>query len=141
MLLLRLGTLLISVAIACVSGCASSMSATDLQAVQVGFEQALEMELAGNIDQAMAAIDKSIVQGGLDPDQLADGYLLRARCKARSGDLDGAEMDLENAERGAPDPGRWHWTRSILFEKQGKAYEAKSEMVAARKNDPLKRIP
>ncbi len=117
------------------------MSATDLQTAQVSFDQALELELAGKFDEALAAVDKAMANGGLNPDQLADGYLLRSRCRSRAGDLEGAAADLESADRGSPDIGRWHWTRSILFEKQGKATEAKAEITKARKNDPLNRIP
>lgn len=123
------------------SGCSTSMSATDLQAAQVGFDQALELELAGNSEEALAVIDKAIATGGLNPDQLSDGYLLRSRCRARAGDVEGAAADLEAAEMGAPDTGRWHWTRSVLFEKQQKPAEAKAELAKARKHDPLKQIP
>jgi Flp pilus assembly protein TadD len=123
------------------SGCSPSMSATDLQAAQVGFDQALELELSGSSDEAMAVIEQAIATGGLNPDQLSDGYLMRSRCRARAGDVEGAAADLEAAEQGAPDTGRWHWTRSILFEKQGKAAEAKAELAKARKHDPLGKIP
>jgi tetratricopeptide (TPR) repeat protein len=122
-------------------GCSKSMSAIDLQQAQIGFDEALQLELSGNSDEAMAAMDKAIGTGGLNPDQLADGYLLRSRCRARAGDLEGAAADLESANRGAPDVARWHWTRSVLFEKQKKPAEAKAELAKARKHDPLRKIP
>ena len=82
-----------------------------------------------------------MTEGSLGPDQLAGGYLLRARAKANTDDVAGAEADLEIAEQGSPDPAFFHWTRSVIFDKQGKAKEAKAAMALARKHDSAKQLP
>lgn len=122
------------------AGCSDSMSGDVIASSSSSFEQALELEKSGSHSEALAEVEKSITDGGLSPDQLAEAYLLRARAKANTGDLPGAEADLAASEQGSPDLAFFHWTRSVILEKQGKAAEAKSAMALARKNDPTKRL-
>jgi hypothetical protein len=132
-------------ALACVSlvvaGCSDSMSGDEIALASSSFDKALELEQSGSHGEALVEVEKAITGGGLTPDQLGEAYLLRARAKANTGDVPGAEADLATSEQGSPDLAIFHWTRSVILDKQGKASEAKSAMALARKNDPTNRLP
>lgn len=117
------------------------MSQADVQAAHVSLEEAEALERGGNHADALASVERSISQGGLAPDQLAEAYLLRARCKAHAGDTEGAEADLAIGEEGGADLAFFHWTRAVILEKQAKGAESKAAMALARKNDPTQRLP
>lgn len=121
-------------------GCGQALPEQQFRDSQLGFEQALTLEFESKHADALAEIDKVITQGGLNADQLAEAYLLRARCKFSMDDLAGGEADLETAERGSPNPGVFHWTRGVYLQKQGKTSQAKAEIAKAKKIDPQLKI-
>jgi Flp pilus assembly protein TadD len=104
-------------------------------------EQAFELERSGKITEAGPLVQQAIEGKGLNPDQLSEAYLLRARWHCATDKLSEAEADLELAERGSPNPSSWHFTRAILLAKQGKAAESKSEFNTAKKIDPTLKMP
>lgn len=123
-------------------GCGGSeMTRSALQSVQAAAEKAAELEASGGYAEALPLIDGSIKQGGLNPDQLAEAYLLRARCLCEVGMLQEAERDLAAAELGSPSPASWHFSRAILLAKQNKAIESKSEFAKAIRIDPRLKMP
>ncbi len=122
-------------------GCGDGAGEDVVRSAQVSLDEALAKEASGDLPNALQAIDAALSNGGLDPDQLAEGYLLRARCYCASGELDKAQADLEAADQGAPNPAKLHLTRGMLLDKQGKAAEAKAEYSLAKKADPSIKIP
>jgi tetratricopeptide (TPR) repeat protein len=123
------------------TGCGKSADEDLLRSAQVTFDDALAREASGDFAGALPLIDAALVNGGLNPDQLADGYLLRARCYCASGDLEKAQADIETADQGAPNPAMLHLTRGMLLDKQGKSAEAKAEFTKAKKADPMITLP
>ena len=122
-------------------GCSSGLMETTIQNAQVAYDQAIAFEADGNMSAAFEQIESAMTLGGLNPDLLAEAYLLRARCRCSAGELDAAEADLALAEQGAPNPSQWHFTRGILFKARGDAAQSKSEFAKARKLDPTLKIP
>jgi hypothetical protein len=123
------------------AGCSSKVSSANIQGAQTAYDTAMELERNTQHADALAKIEEAIGAGGLSPDQLAAALLLRARAKAHTGDIPGAEADLEFADQGSPDPAFFHWTRSIILEKQGKSKEAGAAMSLARKSDAARQLP
>jgi tetratricopeptide (TPR) repeat protein len=124
------------------SGCGrDGMSKSQLQSAQEAAEKAAELEKTGSFKEALPLIDKAISQGGLNPDQLSEAYLLRARCNCDGGNLEQAEKDIAMAEQGSPNPSSWHYSRAILFAKKNKISESKAEFSKAQKIDPKLKMP
>jgi tetratricopeptide (TPR) repeat protein len=120
------------IAISLTAGCVPGMSRATVQETQLLAEQAFELEGSNRASEALPLIDRAIRQGGLDPDQLANAYLLRARCYCAAGKLDEAEQEIALAERGSPDPAQWHYTQATLLSKQGKTVESSREFSKAK---------
>ncbi len=95
---------IVAVACAILSGCGGKLSKDDLQSAQSALEKAVELEKAGSYAEASPLVDGAITKGGLNPDQLSEAYLVRARCLCMAGKLEEAERDLGLAEQGAPNP-------------------------------------
>jgi tetratricopeptide (TPR) repeat protein len=112
------------------------MSATKLQSAQEVFEQAIALESSKKYSEILPLLNNVLQDGGLNPDQLAEAYLLRARCHCEAGATSEAEKDLELAEQGAPDPAKYHLTRAMLLAKLNRTAESKAEMAKAVKIDP-----
>lgn len=123
------------------AGCGSGMSKSQLQESQSAAEKAAELEKSESYAEALALVESAISGGGLNPDQLADAYLLRSRCHSMTGKLEEAQRDIEAAEQGAPNPARFHFSRAILFLKQNKAAESKAEFTKASRIDPSLKMP
>jgi tetratricopeptide (TPR) repeat protein len=124
------------------NGCGSGgINKADMQSTQESAEKAIELEKSGKYAEALPLIDVAISKGGLNPDQLAEAYLLRARCHCAKGSLELAEADLASAELGSPNPASWHFSRAILFAKQKKIAESKSELAKAQRIDPKLKMP
>lgn len=107
----------------------------------MAYDKAVESESHGSIVEALNSIDIAITTGGLNPDLLAQAYLLRARCRSQNGDLVGAEEDIGLAELGTPNPSQLHWTKAIYSDAKGEKQEAKAEFSKARKLDPSLKLP
>lgn len=132
-----LGVLILGVTL----GCGQQVSENTLRNAQVTFDDALAKEASGDLTGALPLIEAALTNGGLNPDQLADGYLLRARCYCTAGELEKAQADIDMADQGAPNPAKMHLTRGMLLEKQGKSAEAKAEFSKAKKADPTLKLP
>ena len=126
------------VALLAIAGCGGGggMSASQIQTAQVLFDEALVCDKAGSATEAFTKVDAAIVQGGLNPDQLCEAYLLRSRCHSASGKLEEALADIEFAEQGSPNPSVWHFSRSVYFAAKGDAAKSKSEFAIARRLNP-----
>jgi len=123
------------------SGCGKGGNEDLLRNAQVIFDDALAKEASGDLVGALPLIDSALTAGGLNVDQLAEGYLLRARCYAASGELDKAQADIDAADQGSPNPAAMHLTRGILLDKQGKSSEANAEFRKAKQADPTIKLP
>lgn len=122
-------------------GCSTEAPAELLQSAQLEFDKAVELEKTGSIIESLNSIEIAISTKGLNPDQLATAYLLRSRCRSQSGNLIGAEEDLNLAELGTPNPSQLHWTKGVLLEAKGEKQEAKVEFSKAKKLDPSFKWP
>jgi tetratricopeptide (TPR) repeat protein len=125
----------------CLQGCGGGMSVAELQSAQMAADKATELEKSGSYAEALPLIDSAITKGGLNPDQLSEAYLLRARCLCAADKLEDAERDVGMAEQGSPNPASWHFSRAILFAKQKKVAESKAEFAKAVKIDPKLKMP
>ena len=123
------------------TGCGGGLPTSQLQSVQVAAEKAAELEKSGNYAEAFPLIDGAISNGGLNPDQLSEAFLIRARCHCASGNLAEAERDIDFAEQGAPNPASWHFSRALLLAKQNKAAESKAEYAKAVRIDSKLKMP
>ena len=112
------------------------MSGATLKSAQEVFDQAIALESSKKYSEILPLLNKVLQDGGLNPDQLSEAYLLRARCHCESGATSEAEKDLELAEQGAPDPANYHWTKAILLAKLNRIAESKAEMAKAVKINP-----
>ena len=132
-----------TVIVACLvlSGCGGELSKSDLQSAQSAAEKATELEKSGSYAEAFPLVDGAITKGGLNPDQLSEAYLLRARCRCAAGKLEEAVRDIGFAEQGSPNPVSWHFSRAILLAKQHKAAESKAEFAKAVRIDPKLKMP
>lgn len=130
-------------ALLCAAGCRSNsgLSASQIQSAQVLLDEALAGDKEGNAAEAFAKVDAAITQGGLNPDQLCEAYLLRARCYSADGKLDEALADLELADQGSPNSSMRHYSRGVYFAAKGDAAKAKSEFATARKLNPALKLP
>lgn len=118
-------------------GCGNGgMSGATLKSAQEVFDQAIALESSKKYSEILPLLNKVLQDGGLNPDQLSEAYLLRARCHCEAGATTEAEKDLELAEQGAPDPASYHLTRAILLSKLNKVAESKAEMAKAIKINP-----
>jgi tetratricopeptide (TPR) repeat protein len=122
-------------------GCGNGTGESEVRSAQVSFDEALAKEASGELSGALPLIEAALSDDGLNPDQLAEALLLRARCYCASGALDKAQADIEMADQGAPNPAKLHLTRGMLLDKQGKAAEAKAEYNLAKRADPSIKIP
>lgn len=123
------------------TGCGSDLSKSDLQSAQTAAEKAIELEKAGSYAEAFPLVNEAITKGGLNPDQLSEAYLLRARCYCAADKLEDAQRDLGFAEQGSPNPSSWHFSRAILLAKQKKTSESKAEFAKAVRIDPKLKMP
>ncbi len=124
------------------AGCGSGETASaTLQSAQAAFDQAQELVESGDMPGALKQLEQAIAGPGLDADQYTAALLLRARCYCASDQLDRAAADVAEAELGSPDEALLHWTRGVLFAKQGKSKASKNEFSLAKKLDPSLRIP
>lgn len=133
--------LILAFAVGVTAGCSKQADEELFRNAQVTFDEALAKEASGDVAGTLPLIDAALTNGGLNPDQLAEGYLLRARCFCASGELDKAQLDIDMAEQGAPNPAKLHLTRGLLLNKQGKAAEANAEFSKAKKADPTLTLP
>ena len=118
-------------------GCGNGgMSGATLKSAQEVFDQAIALESSKKYSEILPLLNKVLQDGGLNPDQLSEAYLLRARCHCEAGATNEAEKDLELAEQGAPDPASYHLTRAMLLAKLNKPAESKAEMAKAVKMNP-----
>jgi tetratricopeptide (TPR) repeat protein len=124
-----------------ITGCGSPANEDLVRNAQVTFDDAVAKEASGDLAATLPLIDSALSNGGLNPDQLAEAYLLRARCYCASGELEKAQLDIDMADQGAPNPAKLHLTRGILLDKQGKSAEAKVEFSKAKKADPAIALP
>ena len=123
------------------TGCGDGLSKSELQSAQAAADKAIELEKNGSYPEALTHIDGAITKGGLNPDQLSEAYLLRARCLCAADKLEDAERDLGFAEQGSPNPASWHYSRAILLGKQKKITESKAVFSKAVRIDPKLKMP
>ena len=96
---------------------------------------------SGSYAQALPLLEKAIASGGLSADFFASALLLRSRCYSDSGELELAKADIERADLGSPNPANVYLAKGCLLAKQGKKTEADAAFKAAKKADPLIKLP
>lgn len=122
-----------------VAACGTRTSPGLIASSQSNFDKAVELFSEGNYTVALPLFDECISAGALDPDQYAESLLLRAQCRALSGEIALAEEDIEAASQGAPSDALVHYTKAILYHAQGKTKESKEFFArASRLNSSLK---
>lgn len=123
-------------------GCSSEISADIVQDSQAALDKARVMLAeGGSAAEALPLLDAAVMDPGLDADQYVEAVLLRARCYAETGELDKAEADVQEAEMGDPSEALLHFTKAIVYDRQGKAKESKKEFAIARRLDPSLKMP
>ena len=123
-------------------GCSSQIASDVVQSSQASLDQAKSLVVkGGSSSEALTLLDSAILDPGLDADQYVEAVLLRARCYADAGEFEKAEADLEEAELGDPGEALLHFTKAIVYDKQGKAKESKKEFAIARRLDSSLKMP
>lgn len=135
------GMCLLFACVVTATGCSEKVASSSIASAQQALEQARDMVAGDNAAGALPLLSQAIGEGGLDADQYAEAFLLRAQCYALGGDVEKAQADLEQAELGAPSQGLLHLTRGIILSQQGKESEARKEFAAAKRLDSSLVIP
>lgn len=124
------------------TGCSSELAPDVVQNSQEALDKARAMiSENGTSEETLALLESAVVDPGLDADQYVEAVLLRARCYAESGDLEKAEADVQEAELGDPGEALLHFTKAIVYDRQGKAKESKKEFAIARRLDSSLKMP
>ena len=122
-------------------GCSSPVREGDSRTAQMSFDEAVPLIDAGNYQQALPLLEKSIAVGGLSADIYAVALLLRSRCYSDKGDIAKAQADLNHAEQGSPNIAQLLLAKGTLLAKQGKQAESDIAFKAAKKADPSIILP
>ena len=122
-------------------GCSSPVREGDSRTAQMSFDEAVPLIDAGNYQQALPLLEKSIAAGGLSADIYAVALLLRSRCYSDQGDIAKAQADLNHAEQGSPNIAQLLLAKGTLLAKQGKQAESDTAFKAAKKADPSIILP
>lgn len=123
-------------------GCSDGQhSPTDIATAEGGFDEAVVAFNEGNFQLAEDHLSAAIDAGGLNPDLIADAYLLRAECRTKLGKLDEAMADVTSVEQGAPDLGRFHQVRGDILLAQGDKVAAKQAYQEALKTNKNIKLP
>ena len=122
-------------------GCSSPVREGDSRTAQMSFDEAVPLIDAGNYQQALPLLEKSIAVGGLSADIYAVALLLRSRCYSDKGDIAKAQADLNHAEQGSPNIAQLLLAKGTLLAKQGKQAESDTAFKAAKKADPSIILP
>jgi tetratricopeptide (TPR) repeat protein len=77
----------------------------------------------------------------LNPDLISEAYVIRARCHAELGNLEKADADMNEAEKGAGDLAQLLLVHGIIAKKKGDSSKAESSFSRAKEIDPNIKIP
>ena len=121
-------------------GCASQMSPDKLATAAQALEAAKVAAQAGKWEEALPNFDKALA-GGLSVDQYCEALLGRAIARANTGKFDDALVDLEQAERGSPNPEEVYAVRGYVLLKKGDKAGATAAFNEARRINPRVVIP
>jgi tetratricopeptide (TPR) repeat protein len=106
------------------------------------YEQALAMINSKSYSEALTLLDKALGEGGgLNADMVTDAYVARARCHAELGNLDKAQADINEAEKGTGDLANLLLVQGILAMKKGDDATAQSNFSRAREINPEIKTP
>jgi tetratricopeptide (TPR) repeat protein len=117
------------------AGCRQKVDPEVFASAQAAFDDAEKKYANREFQQAAAAYETAIAQGGLNVDLYCTAQIRRAESLVRLGQYDKATEILDLLEQGAPDLAPVHIVRCLLFEKQGKTQEAAAQYRQARQYD------
>ena len=120
------------------TGCSNSTSldvVESRQNTQENFDLAIQKLANGEHAAAKELLDSAISSGNLYIDYLTNAYINRAICSAVAGDFAAAHADLDLIEQGPVDLDKLWAARSFVYEKEGKASQAKAAWTKARKHN------
>lgn len=124
------------------AGCGAPTPDPDnMQSSQLSYDDAVNAFAAKDFAAAEAGLTSSIDGGGLNPDLLAEAFMMRATARIELGEYDGALSDLDELAPVAPDPAELHRMRGDVHLAQGDKVAAKEAYTAARKLNPKIRMP
>ena len=128
----------------CMIGCSrqSAIPKDIVATAESSYEQALAMINSKSYSEALALLDKALGEGGgLNADMVTDAYVARARCHAELGNLDKAQADISEAEKGTGDLANLLLVQGILAMKKGDDATAQSNFSRAREINPEIKTP
>jgi tetratricopeptide (TPR) repeat protein len=125
------------------SGCGRKEIPKDIVSVAEGsYQDAVTMVGNKAYAEALSLLDKALGEGGgLNPDLVSEAYVLRARCHAELGNLDKADADMIEAEKGAGDLAQLLLVQGIIAKKKGDSAAAETSFSKAKELDPNIKIP
>ena len=102
------------------TGCGSRVPDTTAGGLS-GVDLYQEAQAAADAGDCATAIEKvtAAFAQNINPDFAEKAYVLRAKCRAESGDYDGALTDLDHALEGTVEPGDLYATRGDIYLKMG----------------------
>ena len=139
----RLLTLIISSTIFFFAGCGRKEIPKDIVSGAEGsYQEAVTLVANNAFAEALPLLDKALGEGGgLNPDLISEAYVMRARCHAELGNLDKADADVNEAEKGAGDLAQLLLVHGIIANKRGDSAKAESSFSRAKEIDPNIKIP
>lgn len=126
----------------CLLGCsANKQSSSAVSTAEGGYDQALAAFESGDFQTAENQLTRAIDADGLNPDLVAEAFLLRAESRSRLGKLDDALADLAIVEQAVPDVARFQRVRGEILLAQGDTAGARDAYSKAREVDGTIALP
>lgn len=123
-------------------GCGKSgMSSSDIANAQQSFDAGQAALESADFDSAEKAFTQAIVVGGLDPDQVGQAMVGRARARLKLGGIDDAEADLREAEQGATNLGELYAVWGDVMIARNDLSKAREMYTKARQHDSTVVLP
>jgi tetratricopeptide (TPR) repeat protein len=123
-------------------GCGKTgMSSSDIATAQQSFDAGQAALESSDFESAEKALTQAIVTGGLDPDQIGQAMVGRARARLQLGRLDDAEADLREAEQGATNLGELYAVWGDLMIGRNDLAQSREMYAKARQHDPKVVMP
>ena len=133
--------LFMSCLLAGIVGCSSQQPSAEIAESEGTFDAAMIAFESSDFQLAEEQLTAAIEAGGLNPDLVAEAYLLRAESRAKLGKFSEAMTDLNGMDQRAPDKARYYQIRGDVLLGQGDNDAAKAAYAAARKIDRTIELP
>lgn len=119
-----------------VCGCGGGVDPTELQSAEAAFGEGLQAVQKGDYSTARDRFTVAIEGGPLHVDSYVEAHIQRAICQGKLREFAAGHADLDKVVAGAADLSPIHIVRAFLFRQEGRANEAKAELLKARKLNP-----